>query len=78
MLIFLISTHLQNEEADKGMGVVLLLVTILARFFRSFYESHAQYELLVLGNDISSILALAMVSKSMRFSLLCNKQFKIS
>jgi hypothetical protein len=44
---------------------------------RSFFDGHAGYSLTVLGADIGNTMALGMVKKSLSYSVLCNKNFKM-
>jgi ATP-binding cassette subfamily C (CFTR/MRP) protein 2 len=57
--------------------VFWLLITPLCRFLRSFFDAHGTYQLGVLGTDISNCIALGMVNKSLKYSTLCNKKFKM-
>ena len=54
-----------------------LSIVAIIRFFRSFCDGHAGYKLTVLGADIGNTLALGMVKKSLKYSVLCNKKFKM-
>jgi hypothetical protein len=58
-------------------SVIWLIVTPLCRFLRSFFDAQGIYQLGVLGSDISNCVALGMVSKSLQYSTLCNKKFKM-
>lgn len=58
-------------------GGIWLTVVCLVRFFRSFFDGHAGYELTVLGSDLGNTMALAMVKKALKYSVLCNKKFKM-
>lgn len=60
-----------------GTAVFWMIITPLCRFLRSFFDAHGIYNLSMLGNDIANCVALGMVSKSLRYSTLCNKQFKL-
>ncbi len=52
-------------------------IVSLVRFFRSFFDGHANFGLTVLGTDVGNTMALGMVKKSLRYSVLCNKNFKM-
>lgn len=54
-----------------------LIIVSLVRFFRTFFEGHSGYRLTVLGADMGNTMALAMVKKSLKYSTLCNKKFKM-
>jgi hypothetical protein len=54
-----------------------LSIVALVRFMRSFFDGHAGYSLTVLGADIGNTMALGMVKKSLSYSVLCNKNFKM-
>ena len=54
-----------------------LIIAPLVRFLRSFCDGHAGYKLTVLGADIGNTIALGMVKKSLKYSVLCNKKFKM-
>ncbi len=54
-----------------------LIIVPLVRFLRSFFDGHANYRLTQLGNDLGNTLALAMVKKCLKYSVLCNKKFKM-
>lgn len=54
----------------------LVLVTSV-RFFRAFFDGHGQYQLTLLGVDLGNTMALAMIKKSLKYSVLCNKKFKM-
>lgn len=57
--------------------VFWLIITPICRFLRSFFDAHGIYLLGVIGTDISNCVALGMVNKSLRYSTLCNKKFKM-
>ena len=57
--------------------MVYLILMVLVRFFRAFFYGHASFAFMKLGQSMSSALTLGIVDKSMRFSSLCNKKFKI-
>ncbi len=59
------------------MGFLYLGIAVGVRFFRSFFDAHGNYSLSMLGSDISNSLALGMVKKSLNYSVLCNKNFKM-
>lgn len=65
------------DEKTVGEGIMWLIIVSLVRFFRTFFEGHAGYTLTVLGSDIGNTMALAMVKKSLKYSVLCNKKFKM-
>jgi len=52
-----------------------VFLTLFIRFMRSWTDAHGQFKLVSLGNDITNAVALGMVKKAMRFSVLCNKKF---
>ena len=54
-----------------------LAIVALVRFFRAFFDGHAGYIFTVLGADVGNTLALGMVKKSLNYSVLCNKNFKM-
>lgn len=77
VLIYLISTYLTNENKTVGEGIMWLVIVTLVRFFRSFFDGHAGYKLTTLGADVGNTMALGMVKKSLKYSVLCNKKFKM-
>lgn len=77
VLIFLISDYLTNDEKTVGEGIMWLVIVCLVRFFRCFFDGHAGYLLTNLGADIGNTMTLAMVKKSLKYSVLCNKKFKM-
>lgn len=60
-----------------GEGIIWLVIVSLVRFLRSFFDGHANYQLTLLGTDIGNTMALSMVKKSFKYSVLCNKKFKM-
>jgi hypothetical protein len=54
-----------------------LCIVSLVRFFRTFFDGHAGYKLTTLGSDVGNTMALGMVKKSLKYSVLCNKNFKM-
>lgn len=54
-----------------------LVLVVSVRFFRAFFDGHGQYQLIQLGVDLGNTMALAMVNKSLKYSVLCNKKFKM-
>lgn len=54
-----------------------LCIVSIVRFSRSFFDGHASYKLTQLGSDVGNTMALAMVKKSLKYSVLCNKKFKM-
>lgn len=77
VLIYLIALYIGKDHKTTGEGIMWLAIVSLVRFFRSFFEGHAAYKLTVLGNDVGNTLALGMVKKSLKYSVLCNKKFKM-
>lgn len=77
VLIYLISQYLTKDEKSVGEGFMWLAIVSLVRFFRSFFDGHAGYKLTELGSDVGNTLALGMVKKSLKYSVLCNKKFKM-
>jgi ABC-type multidrug transport system fused ATPase/permease subunit len=79
LIIYFISKFLEKDNKNDHVGeaVFWLIITPLCRFFRSFFDAHGIYSLSMLGNDISNCVALGMVQKSLKYSTLCNKQFKM-
>ena len=49
----------------------------LIRFCRSFFDAHAIFSLNLIGTEISNSVSIGMVNKAMKYSVLCNKQFKM-
>lgn len=79
VLIYLIAAYLLKgpEARSTGEGIMWLAVVSLVRFLRSFFDGHAGYILVGVGSDVGNTLALAMVKKSLKYSVLCNKKFKM-
>lgn len=77
VLIYLISEYLTRDEKTTGEGILWLVIVALVRFFRSFFDGHANYKLTQLGTDVGNTMVLGMVKKSLRYSVLCNKKFKM-
>lgn len=77
VLIYFISVYLVDKEKKLAIGFFYLGIVVLVRFLRSFFDAHCGYSLLSLGSDISNSMALGMVNKSLSFSVLCNKKFKM-
>ncbi len=77
VLIYLISTYLTKNEKTVGEGIMWLAIVSLVRFLRSFFDGHASYKLTQLGSDVGNTMALGMVKKSLKYSVLCNKKFKM-
>ena len=77
LLIYLISRYLLYSEQTVGEGIMWLIIVLLVRFFRSFFEGHGGYKLTCLGLDCANTMALSMVRKSLKYSVLCNKKFKM-
>lgn len=77
VLIYLISSYLTKNEKTVGEGIMWLCIVTLVRFLRSFFDGHANYKLTQLGADLGNSMALGMVKKSLKYSVLCNKKFKM-
>ena len=77
VLIYLISEYLIYSEKTVSQGVMWLIIVSLVRFFRSFFEGHGGYKLVLLGLNMGNTMALSMVKKSLKYSVLCNKKFKM-
>jgi len=78
VLIYLIANYLTKaEKKSVGEGFMWLAVVSLVRFLRSFFDGHAAYRLTALGSDVGNTMALGMVKKSLKYSVLCNKKFKM-
>lgn len=52
-------------------------IICIVRFMRSFFDGHANYRLTQLGVDLGNTMTLGMVKKSLKYSVLCNKNFKM-
>jgi ABC-type multidrug transport system fused ATPase/permease subunit len=79
LMIRFIIAYLQGEQGDSRIwkGAVYLLLMVAVRFFRAFFYAHASFAFMKLGMAMSNSLTLGIVEKSMRFSSLCNKRFKM-
>jgi len=77
VLIYFISIYLVDKTKTVGIGFFYLAIVVIVRFFRSFFDAHCGYTFLLLGSDICNSLSLGMVNKSLSFSVLCNKKFKM-
>jgi hypothetical protein len=82
VMIYLISLYLEKVsknpiEKSVSTGVMWLVIVSFVRFFRTFFDGHAGYRLTTLGANVGNSLALGMVKKSMKYSVLCNKNFKM-
>jgi len=78
MIILFICQMLESPPDNMGSWCVFwMIITPLCRFFRSFFDAHGTYQLNVIGCDVSNCVALGMVNKSLRYSTLCNKKFKL-
>jgi hypothetical protein len=80
VMIYLMSLYLYkvgNEEKSVGKGIMWLCIVSVVRFFRTFFDGHAGYKLTSLGADVGNALTLGMVKKSLKYSVLCNKNFKM-
>jgi ABC-type bacteriocin/lantibiotic exporter with double-glycine peptidase domain len=77
LLIYFIAKFLESEDRDIGWALFFLFITPFCRFLRSFFDAHGIFNLSMLGTDISNSIAIGMVNKSMNYSILCNKKFKM-
>lgn len=78
LIIYFICRLLEDRPGNMTFwSVIWLIVTPLCRFLRSFFDAQGIYQLGVLGSDISNCVALGMVNKSLQYSTLCNKKFKM-
>lgn len=78
LVIYFICLMLEKPPSNyTNLAIFYMIITPLVRFFRTFFDTHGAYQLAVLGCDISNCVALGMVNKSLRFSTLCNKKFKL-
>lgn len=79
LVVRFIISYLQGDQGDSKVwkGMLYLIIIVSVRFFRSFFYAHASFAFTQLGQNVSSALTLGIVDKSMRFSILCNKKFKI-
>lgn len=76
-LLIYFATHYLLNKREVGWSVFYLLLIPFVRFLRSFSDAHGTFQLNLLGTEISNSVSIGMVSKAMRFSVLCNKQFKM-
>lgn len=78
LIIFFISKLLEDQPSDMLFwSIFWMVITPILRFLRSLFDAHGAYQLTTLGCDISNCVALGMVNKSLKFSTLCNKKFKL-
>jgi ABC-type multidrug transport system fused ATPase/permease subunit len=78
MIIFFICSMLEDPPENMNSWCVFwMIITPLCRFLRSFFDAHGTYQLGVIGCDVANCVALGMVNKSLKYSTLCNKKFKM-
>lgn len=77
VMIYFMSEYLVGDNKSVGRGFMFLGIVVAVRFFRSFFEAHCGYQFVTLGADVGNSMALGMVNKSLNFSVLCNKKFKM-
>ena len=77
VLIYLISNYICYQSRTTGENIMWIALAALVRFLRSFFDGHSGYTFTVLGADAGNTLALGMVKKSLNYSVLCNKNFKM-
>ena len=59
------------------MDVMFLIVFPLVRFTRTFFDGHGLFKDNLIGAEISNSITIGMVNKAMKYSVLCNKTFKL-
>ncbi len=78
LLIYFICLLLEDQPDNyTSWAIFYMVITPIVRILRTFFDTHGSYRLAVLGCDISNCVALGMVNKSLRYSTLCNKKFKL-
>jgi len=59
------------------MDVMYLIVFPLVRFTKTFFDGHGIFNDNLIGTEISNSITIGMVNKAMKYSVLCNKTFKL-
>jgi hypothetical protein len=77
VFIYIISNYLTSGNKTVGLGIMWLVLITMVRFFRAFFDGHGGFQLMKIGADLGNTMALAMVKKSLKYSVLCNKKFKV-
>jgi hypothetical protein len=61
-----------------GEGIMWLVISLISKIFEIFLVmGMPHYKLTQLGADVGNTMALGMVKKSLKYSVLCNKKFKM-
>lgn len=76
LIVYFIALYLERPR-DVGYSIFWILITPLIRYLRSFFDAHSTFNLTLLGSDVANSIALGMVKKSLSYSVLCNKRFKM-
>jgi len=59
------------------MDVMYLIVFPLVRFTKALFDGHGIFNDNLIGTEISNSITIGMVNKAMKYSVLCNKTFKL-
>jgi hypothetical protein len=77
ILVYSFANYLTYANFSAGLDVMYLLVIPFIRFTRSFFDGHGQFQNNIIGTEISNSITIGMVNKAMKYSVLCNKTFKL-
>jgi hypothetical protein len=57
----------------KGIAILIFIITI--KFINIFFETHNMYQFNLLGYNLTNSLSLSLFDKSLKVSLLSNKEY---
>jgi len=77
VFVYFFTRYLAANNYSPGWDVFFLILIPFIRFTRSFFDGHGMFTDNCVGTEISNSVSIGMVNKAMRYSVLCNKAFKL-
>ncbi|KAL4454971.1 hypothetical protein ABPG74_006353 [Tetrahymena malaccensis] len=76
-LIKTVIEYSSEQNQDYRKGIILICAVILSRIILCLLDSHAYYQFSVLGFDLTNTVSVALLEKSLRYSLLSTDDYKV-
>ncbi|KAL4503360.1 hypothetical protein ABPG72_000966 [Tetrahymena utriculariae] len=76
-LIKTVIEYSSEQNQDYRKGIILICAVILSRIILCLLDSHSNYQFNILGFDLTNTVSIALLEKSLRYSLLSTDDYKV-
>ncbi|EAS00380.2 ABC transporter C family protein (macronuclear) [Tetrahymena thermophila SB210] len=76
-LIKTVIEYSSEKNQDYRIGIILICAVVLSRIILCILDSHSNYQFSTLGFDLTNTVSVALLEKSLRYSLLSTDDYKV-